>query len=69
MKGLCLVHFPATSDRGRVYLFFGLEVIPKGSNGLHFLDYVLFMLDNFFELNDFDLIIIDLVGLKVIVKV
>ena len=69
MKGLGFVHLPATSDCSGVHFLLRLEIISKGSNGLHFLDYVFFMLDDFFKLDDLDLVIIDFVGLKVIVKV
>ena len=69
VKGLSFVHLPAASDRSWVHFLLRLEIISKGSNGLHFLDNVLFMLDDFFKLDDLDLVIINFVGLEVIVKV
>ena len=69
MKRFCFVHLPAASDCSRVDFFLGFEIIAKGPDGLHFLDYVLLVFDDFFKFDDFDLIIIDFVGLEVIVKV
>lgn len=69
MKRLCLVHLPSASDCSRVDFFLGLEIISKGPDGLHFLDYVLLVFDNFLKFNDFDLVVIDLFGFEVIVEV